>query len=330
VAIWDNGEIQCFGRIDNQVKIRGYRIELGAIEEALNEQDRVKESLVIAREDRPGDQRLVAYVIPETEDSIPNSAQIASWKQGIKELLPPYMIPGDFVILSKFPLLPNGKIDRKELPKPNESLLENKNQALPKTETEKLIAEVWKAVLEIESLGLNDDFFDLGGHSLLAVQVMTRLEKETGVKLPITTLFKISGLADFAKQFDLAKGRVADSEQKIISNSQKDSINNPPDSPIGYVPPRTDIESLVAQIWAENLGLDAVGVYDDFFELGGHSMMAIQVLNQLERETGKRLPLASLFEHSTVESMAMMLEMDAKLITWDSTKCHFTLFMVPD
>lgn len=314
----DNGEIQCFGRIDNQVKIRGYRIELGAIEEALNEQDQVKESLVIAREDRPGDQRLVAYIIPETEDNSPDSTQIASWKQGIKELLPSYMVPGDFVILRKFPLLPNGKIDRKALPKPNENHLENKNQALPKTETEKLIAEVWKAVLEIESVGLNDDFFDLGGHSLLAVQVMTRLEKETGVKLPITSLFKISGLADFAKQFDLAKGKVTVSEQKINSSSQKHIINNPPDSKIGYVAPRTDIESLVAQIWAENLGLDAVGVYDDFFELGGHSMMAIQVLNQLERETGKRLPLASLFEHSTVESMAMMLEMDAKLITWDS------------
>lgn len=314
----DNGEVQCFGRIDNQVKIRGYRIELGTIEEVLNEQNRVKESLVIAREDRPGDQRLVAYVIPETGDNSPDSAQIASWKQGIKELLPSYMIPGEFVILSKFPLLPNGKIDRKALPKPNENLQENKNQALPKTETEKLIAEVWKAVLEIEPLGLNDDFFDLGGHSLLAVQVMTRLEKETGVKLPVTTLFKISQLADFAKQFDLAKGKITDSEQKIGSDSQNDSINNLPDSAIGYIPPRTDIENLVAQIWAENLGLDSVGVYDDFFELGGHSMMAIKVLNQLEKETGKRLPLASLFEHSTVESMALMLQMDAKSITWDS------------
>ncbi|MDO8991747.1 MAG: amino acid adenylation domain-containing protein, partial [Daejeonella sp.] len=314
----DNGEVQCFGRVDNQVKIRGYRIELGAIEEALNEQDKVKESLVIAREDRPGDQRLVAYVIPETEDNSLNSSQIAAWKQGIKELLPSYMVPGDFVILSQFPLLPNGKIDRKALPKPNESLLENKKPALPKTETEKLIAEVWKVVLDIESLGLNDDFFDLGGHSLLAVQVMTRLEKETGVKLPITTLFKISGFADFTKQFDLAKGKIADSKQKIESNSQKDKVNKQPDSKIGYVPPRTDVESLVAHIWAENLGLDAVGVFDDFFELGGHSMMAIQVLNQLEKETGKRLPLASLFEHSTVESMALMLEMDAKSITWDS------------
>ena len=314
----DNGEVQCFGRVDNQVKIRGYRIELGAIEEALNEQDNVKESLVIAREDRPGDQRLVAYIIPDAETNNLDSSQVTSWKQGIKELLPSYMVPGDFIILSTFPLLPNGKIDRKALPKPNESLQENKKPELPKTETEKLVAEVWKDVLVIDSISLNDDFFDLGGHSLLAVQVMMRIEKETGIKLPITTLFKISGLTDFAKQFDLAKGKIADSTQKIESNSQKHSINNLPDSTIGYVPPRTDIESLVAHIWAEHLGIEAVGVFDDFFELGGHSLMAIQVLNQLEKETGKRLPLASLFEHSTVESMALMLEMDAKSITWDS------------
>lgn len=314
----DNGEIQCFGRVDNQVKVRGYRIELGAIEEALNEQDGVKESLVIAREDRPEDQRLVAYVIPENEDKKLNSKQIASWKLGIKELLPSYMIPGDFVILSKFPLLPNGKIDRKGLPKPNAGLPENNKPALPKTETEKLIAEVWRVVLSLESVALYDDFFELGGHSNLALQVMTRLEKETGVKLPITTLFKISGLVNFAKEFDLAKGKVAYSDQKIDSSLQKDKVNNHPDAAIGYVPPRTDIESLVAQIWAENLGLETVGVFDDFFELGGHSLMAIQVLNQLEKETGKRLPLASLFENSTVESMALMLQMDARSITWDS------------
>jgi len=314
----DNGEVQCFGRVDNQVKIRGFRIELGAIEEALNEQDKVKESLVIAREDRPGNQRLVAYIIPESDDNNLNSHQIASWKQGIKELLPPYMIPGDFVILNKFPLLPNGKIDRKSLPKPNEGILENKKPALPITQTEKLIAGIWKIVLAVESVALNDDFFDLGGHSLLAVQVMTRLEKETGVKLPITTLFKVSGLVDFAKEFDLAKGSIDDSVQKIESDSEIVKFPNQPDSAIGYVPPRTDIESLVAHIWAESLGLDAVGVFDDFFELGGHSLMAIQVLNQLEKETGKRLPLASLFENSTVESMALMLEMDAKSITWDS------------
>jgi len=310
--------LQCLGRIDNQVKIRGYRVELGAIEEVLNLQEMVKESLVIAREDRPGDQRLVAYIIPKTEDNNLHTRQIASWKQGIKELLPAYMIPGDFVILSKFPLLPNGKINRKLLPKPNESLLNNKNQALPETETELLIAEIWKDVLVIESIGIHDDFFDLGGHSLLAVQAVMRLEKETGVKLPITTLFKISELASFAKQFDLIKNENPSSVQKIESASQKDELDDLPNTKIGYVPPRTDLESLVAQIWAENLGLGTVGVFDDFFELGGHSLMALQVLNQLEKETGKRLPLASLFEHSTVESMTLLLEMDSKSITWDS------------
>jgi len=311
-----DGEIQCFGRIDNQVKIRGYRIELGAIEEALNIQETIKESVVMAREDRPGDQRLVAYIISE-KDTVPNikPEQITAWKNGLKEVLPSYMIPGDYILLDKIPLLPNGKIDRKSLPRPNQSGVGDKNKELPKTETEKLAAKIWEEILGTGSISLTDDFFELGGHSLLAVQVMIRLEKETGIKLPLTTLFKAPVLALFAGliesgKHDQATDKQTDTENEITLETK--------DISEGFVPPRTDIEKLVAEIWAEHLGLESVGVYDDFFELGGHSLMAIRVLNQLEKKTGKRLPLATLFEHTTVESMAMMLKMDAKSITWDS------------
>ncbi|MFA6945123.1 MAG: alpha/beta fold hydrolase, partial [Pedobacter sp.] len=272
----------------------------------------------LAREDRPGDQRLVAYIVPEiTGDQLPAN-QLASWKQGLKDILPPYMIPGDFVILNKFPLLPNGKTDRKALPRPNETLQENKKQELPKTEAEKLIAKIWEDVLGRESVSRYDDFFELGGHSLRAVQVMIRLEKETGINLPVTALFKASGLIEFAELFDAAKNEIPESDSEIISAQKEHTLNSPQASIDGFVPPRTDIESLVAKIWSEHLGIDAVGVYDDFFELGGHSLMAIRVLNQLEKETGKRLPLTTLFEHTTVESMALVLKMDAKSITWDS------------
>jgi amino acid adenylation domain-containing protein len=311
-----DGEIQCFGRIDNQVKIRGYRIELGAIEEALNILENIKESVVLAREDRPGDQRLVAYLVLEKASGtkvIPE--QSAKWKNALKEILPSYMIPADYILLDKIPLLPNGKIDRKSLPKPNEISGRDKKKELPKTDTEKLAAQIWAEILGADSIGLTDDFFELGGHSLLAVQVMIRLEKETGIKLPLTTLFKAPSLDLFASLIETIKiDQITDKQTDTESSTTletKDIHND-------FVPPRTDIEKLVAEIWAENLGLESVGVYDDFFELGGHSLMAIRVLNQLEKETGKRLPLATLFEHTTVETMAMMLKMDAKSITWDS------------
>lgn len=313
----ENGDLQCFGRIDNQVKVRGYRIELGSIQDVLNKQVFVKQSLVIAKEFRPGDQRLLAYVIPDTDEQLPVN-QIMVWKQGLKERLPSYMIPGEFIILKKFPLLPNGKIDRKSLPSSNETAYELKKGEPPVTEFQKLIASVWEDILDKDSVSLHDDFFNLGGHSLLAVQVMSRLEEETGIRLPITTLFKVSGLAQFAEEFEIAKKKIALGSSNIQSGQIEEPSKDFNQQEIGFVAPRTDIENLVANIWAEHLGLDKVGVYDDFFELGGHSLMAIRVLNQLEKETGKRLPLTTLFENNTVETMALMLEMDAKSITWDS------------
>jgi amino acid adenylation domain-containing protein len=304
-----DGDIICYGRIDNQVKIRGYRIELGAIEDALNTQPLVKESAVIAREDRPGDRRLTAYIVSESAET--NKAQIENWKNGIKEVLPPYMIPGDFVILDKLPLLPNGKTDRKALPKPNQISDIGKTKELPNTELEKLISGIWEDILKIQNIGASDDFFELGGHSLLAVQVMSRIEKETGIKLPLTSIFKVSILRPFAELFSNAAPNIPGTEKDNYKSDQERKEKE-------FIAPRTDVEQLVAEIWSEHLGIGKIGVYDDFFELGGHSLLAVRVLNQIERETGKRLPLATLFEHTTVEAMAMMLKMDARSITWDS------------
>jgi len=335
------GEIQCFGRIDNQIKIRGFRIELGAIENALTNLSGVKKCVVIGREDLPGDQRLVAYIIPDNSDNLNGAEshktfpftpdQILNWKKGLKDLLPPYMIPGEYIGLVSIPHLPNGKIDRKALPRPNDVLPGRLSQEFPKTENEKLITEIWKEFLKVESIGIHDDFFELGGHSLTAVQVMIRLEKITGRKLPLTTLFKYSTLAGFAQLFD---------EQAATAPAQSDtkrpelSVNSPdlfvgakhiaqspaqPERPkTKKVLPRTDLEKMVANIWSELLGVESVGVYDDFFELGGHSLTALQVMTRIEKETGHRLPLASFFDSSTVESLAQMLKMDSKSITWDS------------
>lgn len=186
----DTGEIHCLGRIDQQVKIRGYRIEPGEIEQALVAQDGIKDSVVIVREDRPGNQRLTAYLV--TDPPLTGTTfqkQVATWRMGLQEVLPVYMIPADFVSLEQLPITPNGKIDRNALPKPDTLLVqESGDRQPPVSPMEKLITTIWADALGMEVMGIDSDFFELGGHSMIAIQVMTRLEKEVGRRLPLSTL----------------------------------------------------------------------------------------------------------------------------------------------
>ncbi|HQT23446.1 MAG: hypothetical protein B7X86_11615 [Sphingobacteriales bacterium 17-39-43] len=138
---------------------------------------------------------------PYSGELTASADQLMEWKEGLKELLPAQMIPAEFVLLKKLPLLPNGKTNRKALPKPEEKLENNQQKSMPRTATEKLVARIWAETLGLESVGLGDDFFELGGHSLIAVQVMIRMEKETGLRLPLTSLFKFTTLEEFAHLF---------------------------------------------------------------------------------------------------------------------------------
>ncbi len=210
----ENGEIVCLGRIDHQVKVRGYRIELEEIEHALVNQADIKEAVVIAREDTPGDPRLVAYVVLTTGiEAHDLKTQTFGWHQALMAVLPEYMVPDDFVLMPAIPITPNGKTDRKSLPKPDYSLVNR------------------------------------GGE---------------------------------------------------------------------YVAPRTDVEKQVAEIWEELMGLEKISIFDNFFTLGGRSLVAVQIMARIEKLTGKRLPLATLFEHSTIEQLSLMLNLDAKSISWES------------
>jgi len=210
----EDGDIVCLGRMDHQVKVRGYRIELEEIEHALVKEADIKQAVVIAREDIPGDPRLVGYVVLEEESSeVDLKTKIHNWQQALLAVLPEYMVPDDFVVMMAIPITPNGKIDRKALPKPD-------------------------------------------------YNTIARLGE--------------------------------------------------------YVAPRTEIESQVAEIWQELMGLEKISIYDNFFELGGRSLVAVQIMARIEKLTGKRLPLATLFEHSTIEKLSLMLNIDSKSITWDS------------
>ena len=188
-----NGKIEFIGRIDNQVKIRGFRIELGEIESALVQHPHIEQSVVIAREDTPGDKKLVAYLVSNQTITI---EQIRNFLQAT---LPNYMIPMAFVTLEQMPLTPNGKIDRASLPKPESDRSNLKNAYVrPQTEIETKIAAIWQEALKIDKVGIYDNFFDLGGHSLLLAEVQSKLTEIFANKISMLDLFMYPTINAFA------------------------------------------------------------------------------------------------------------------------------------
>jgi acyl carrier protein len=196
----DNGEgvLEFLGRLDHQVKVRGFRIELGEIEAALAEQPGVAQAVVTAREDQPGDARLVAYLVARPGATI---ADAASLRDALRQRLPDFMLPQAVVVLDEFPHTPNGKIDRKALPAPDTLAAPAAAAAefiAPAGDLEARIADVWKDVLKLAQVGTRDNFFDLGGHSLLAVQVHRRLKEALQRDLSITDIFRFPTVQSLA------------------------------------------------------------------------------------------------------------------------------------
>jgi len=193
-----DGNIEFLGRIDQQVKIRGFRIELGEIEAVLSSHEQVREVVVLAREDRPGDKRLVAYLVVEDGGPPPSSGEL---REFLGATLPEYMLPSTFIPLKSLPLTPNGKVDRKALPEPDWSRETfSDNYVPPRDAIEQILAEIWNEVLDVPEVGVHDNFFDLGGHSLLATQVISRVRGMFNVELPLRSLFESPTIAGQAAQ----------------------------------------------------------------------------------------------------------------------------------
>ncbi len=191
LARWlPDGRIVYLGRLDHQVKVRGFRIELGEIEAVLGQQAGVRENVVLAREDRPGERRLVAYVVTASEDREGLSARL---RAAVRASLPEYMTPTAFVALDRLPLSPNGKVDRRALPAPDFSSRDESSAGYvaPRDGLEERLAGIWQAVLGVERIGVHDNFFELGGDSLLGLRTVNRLRELLGGEpLSLVVLFE--------------------------------------------------------------------------------------------------------------------------------------------
>jgi acyl carrier protein len=213
-----DGTLEFLGRVDEQIKIRGYRVEPAEVESALRGHDGVRDAVVLARPGAGGDTRLVAYVAAD------RSIDIAALKAGLAGWLPEFMIPSAIVVLDALPVTPSGKVDRLALPDPDEAA-DAAGYVAPSTPVEEAVAEIWGDVLELERVGVEDDFFALGGHSLLATQVVAQVRSDLAVELPLHSLFAFPTVRSLAAEI-VAMMSASDGEETAKLMAELDGLTD--------------------------------------------------------------------------------------------------------
>ncbi len=327
-----NGEIDFLGRIDHQVKLRGYRIELGEIESGLVQHPAVSQSVVVLREDRPGDKNLVAYVVLQRGASESPS----ELREGLRRKLPDYMVPTFFVMLESLPLTPNGKIDRKALPAPDYSPsgfsqgTAGQTKIAPRDDFEVIVAGVWRRILAREDLGVTEDFFELGGHSLMAARMIHELSSICGITLPLAELMRGATIEHLAS---VLRGDTAPRTHSTLMEIQVDgsappffAVVTPGANSLGYVAlsralgngqpfyklqgggeqllhrPYTDVEN--EQLAAEYVRVMRAVQTEGPYYIGGMcegARIAFDMARILESQ-GQRLALLAMFDTWAVEN----------------------------
>lgn len=255
-----DGQLDFLGRADHQVKLRGYRIELGEIENQLERHEQVERAVVMVREDHPGDQRLVAYVVKKERGTNLDSGEL---RQYLKQRLPEYMVPGFYTELERFPLSPNGKIDRKAFPKPEIGYSQEAGPYVaPRTATEKQLANIWSELLGLEKIGVHENFFEIGGHSLSAVRVLSRVGREYGLDLDLQMFFNAPTIETFSRTLEtLSQKSVPVSSLKPRAKQQISPLSYPQQMLwiVNQVHPSTPCYNIAESFQIEgDLNVDAV------------------------------------------------------------------------
>jgi amino acid adenylation domain-containing protein len=217
-----DGNLEYIGRVDQQVKVRGFRIELGEIESTLQQHPAVRDAVVLAREDTPGDKRLVAYLISEPGAT----ADVSQWRAWLLQKLPDYMVPATFVVLDEFPLTPSGKVDRRALAAPDASRPEQgQAYVAPGDRLEQLLVDLWQATLSLDRIGVKDNFFDVGGNSLKGAILINRLQDLLGEYVYVVAIFDAPTIAELAnylrRHYAEAVTRLCGSESAAADTNRK-------------------------------------------------------------------------------------------------------------
>ena len=316
-----DGNVEFLGRMDHQVKIRGFRIELGEIEAVLEQHPAVRRAVAVAREDTPGEKRLVAYLVPEPESVI----TARGLRSHVQKQLPDHMTPSAFVQLATLPLTPNGKVDRRALPAPRPGDFEaDQNFIAPRDAVERKLAALWEEVLGIHPIGVNTSFFDLGGRSLLAARLFMQISRAFGKDLPLATLFHASTIEQLAHE--LRPQSTATTYATLVAIQPSGSKppffcvhggagsalflhrlarEMDPDQPFYGIEPegldgrrfqRTTVEQMAAHYLAEIRKVQPEGPY----YIGGYcfgGLAAFEMARQLRRQ-GQRAAVVALFSAS--------------------------------
>ena len=214
----DRENLVCLGRLDQQVKLRGFRIELGEIEAVIQKHNSVKQAVVQVFEISASDTRLAAFVTFEH----PAEAALQTLENWLQTQLPGYMVPTEWVVLEAFPLTPNGKLDKKALPKPDRR--QHLDYQPPKTETEQVLERMMSEVLNLDQVSREDDFFNLGGHSLLATRLVTRIKQYYDINFPASTLFEKPTIAQLGQHIDnlLWSTHQHDTQQSPLNDDEEE------------------------------------------------------------------------------------------------------------
>ncbi len=281
VRFLPDGNLEFLGRVDDQIKIRGFRIELGEIENALNSLPDIKQAVVKVFTLEGGDKTLVAYY--QTEKGVQLESE--SLRAQLRKSLPEYMIPALFVPIDEIPIGPSGKINRHALPRPDFSKLRSSAPYVaPRTETEEKLAQIVREVLNVEKVGVFDNFFEMGGHSMMATQVVSKIQEEFGVDLPLRTFFEhptIDGIATKIAEVQLEQQSDEDLESLLaelenLSDEEASELlerenlakqpaaSSNPASHSGRIAPRNKVEQYLLELWQEILGVEDLSVTDNF------------------------------------------------------------------
>ncbi|WNG56867.1 amino acid adenylation domain-containing protein [Archangium gephyra] len=269
VRYFPDGNIEFRGRNDFQVKIRGFRIELGEIQSVLDKHAGVRQSVVVVREDVPGNKRLVAYWVAQ-EGQEPEDSEL---REHLKQKLPAHMVPSAFVKLEKVPLTPNGKVDRKALPAPQGVSASSAEFEPPRNELEVQLAALWCGVLGVPQVGIHDDFFSLGGHSLLATQLISRIRSAFGVELPLRAIFERPTIAALADQLEGALVQSRPSAPSLLPTRREGTL------PVSFAQRRMWILDQLNPLHAD---------YNVFFALRMEGALEVDVLRRALSEVVRR------------------------------------------